>query len=108
MTAFTFYPILPNNLPVYRARFPWVGMEGVALPVRLAGSQVNANVSAGVSLEEAGARGIHMVTAVYRIGCIRAPGANAHVTSSCSCGFFGESPRIIRKRLPNVQWGGIT
>lgn len=59
MTAFTLPDIAqqPARLP---GTLSWVGMEGIALPVQLAGYQVNANVSAGVSLEEAGARGIHM------------------------------------------------
>ena len=59
MTAFTLPDIAqqPARLP---GTLSWVGMEGIALPVKLAGCQVNANVSAGVSLEEADARGIHM------------------------------------------------
>ncbi|WP_425531583.1 GTP cyclohydrolase FolE2 [Chromohalobacter nigrandesensis] len=38
----------------------WVGMEDIALPVRLTGQPLNASVSAGVSLDAADARGIHM------------------------------------------------
>lgn len=38
----------------------WVGMEGIALPIRLGASDVNAKVAAGVSLEDPEARGIHM------------------------------------------------
>lgn len=38
----------------------WVGMAGIALPIRLAGAAVNASVDIGVSLDDAGARGIHM------------------------------------------------
>lgn len=38
----------------------WVGMKGIALPVRLAEQQVNAFIDAGVSLDNPGARGIHM------------------------------------------------
>ncbi|TVP43432.1 MAG: GTP cyclohydrolase I FolE2 [Halomonas sp.] len=38
----------------------WVGMEGIALPIRLGTSGVNAIVAAGVSLEDPEARGIHM------------------------------------------------
>ncbi|MCW1935174.1 GTP cyclohydrolase FolE2 [Pseudomonas sp. MDMC_285] len=38
----------------------WVGMAGIALPIRLADAAVTASVDIGVSLDEAGARGIHM------------------------------------------------
>ncbi|WP_275288664.1 GTP cyclohydrolase FolE2 [Halomonas elongata] len=38
----------------------WVGMEGIALPVRVAGHPVDARVAASVSLDDPGARGIHM------------------------------------------------
>lgn len=38
----------------------WVGMAGIALPVRLAGEPVAASLDIGVSLDEAGVRGIHM------------------------------------------------
>ncbi|MFP6847673.1 MAG: GTP cyclohydrolase FolE2 [Pseudomonas sp.] len=38
----------------------WVGMAGIALPIRLGGAAVTANVDIGVSLDDAGARGIHM------------------------------------------------
>nr|WP_298522007.1 GTP cyclohydrolase FolE2 [uncultured Halomonas sp.] len=38
----------------------WVGMERIALPFLVAGHPVNGCVSAGVSLEDSNARGIHM------------------------------------------------
>lgn len=38
----------------------WVGMAGIALPVRLADAAVAATADIGVSLDDAGARGIHM------------------------------------------------
>lgn len=38
----------------------WVGMQGIALPVQLAGQPIAAQVDAGVSLDQAEARGIHM------------------------------------------------
>ncbi len=38
----------------------WVGMAGIALPIQLAGQALNASVDIGVSLDDAGARGIHM------------------------------------------------
>ena len=44
------------------ARLPldWVGMAGIALPLRLHGQRIAARASAGVSLDDAAARGIHM------------------------------------------------
>lgn len=38
----------------------WVGMDGIALPIRLHGRSIAARVGAGVSLDAAEARGIHM------------------------------------------------
>lgn len=38
----------------------WVGMQGIALPVRLAEQRFNADIDAGVSLDMPDARGIHM------------------------------------------------
>jgi GTP cyclohydrolase IB len=38
----------------------WVGMAGIALPLRLAGQTLTAQVDIGVSLIDGGARGIHM------------------------------------------------
>ncbi|MBB4862004.1 GTP cyclohydrolase I [Pseudomonas nitritireducens] len=38
----------------------WVGMHGIALPLLIAGERVAAFADAGVSLDEAEARGIHM------------------------------------------------
>jgi len=38
----------------------WVGMHGIAVPLRIAGERVAAYANAGVSLDEAEARGIHM------------------------------------------------
>lgn len=38
----------------------WVGMTGIALPIRLASTAVTATADIGVSLDDAGARGIHM------------------------------------------------
>lgn len=38
----------------------WVGMEGIALPVQVAGQVIAARASAGVSLDAPDARGIHM------------------------------------------------
>ncbi|PJI48111.1 MAG: GTP cyclohydrolase I FolE2 [Pseudomonas sp.] len=38
----------------------WVGMQGIAVPLRIAGERIAAFADAGVSLDEAEARGIHM------------------------------------------------
>jgi GTP cyclohydrolase I len=38
----------------------WVGMEGIALPFQVAGQGVTGHASAGVSLDDPTARGIHM------------------------------------------------
>lgn len=59
MTAFTL-PDIAQQPADLAGTLSWVGMEGIALPIQLEGSHVNARVSAGVSLEAADARGIHM------------------------------------------------
>lgn len=46
-----------THLPV---ALDWVGMQGIAVPLRIAGAHVAAYADAGVSLDEAEARGIHM------------------------------------------------
>lgn len=38
----------------------WVGMEGIALPLKVAGQAIAGRASAGVSLDDPTARGIHM------------------------------------------------
>lgn len=38
----------------------WVGMRGIALPVRLGEQPINARIDAGVSLDDGQSRGIHM------------------------------------------------
>ncbi|WP_172147971.1 GTP cyclohydrolase FolE2 [Pseudomonas tumuqii] len=38
----------------------WVGMGAIALPLQFAGQRINARADAGVSLDDGGARGIHM------------------------------------------------
>lgn len=38
----------------------WVGMQGIAVPLRIAGERIASFADAGVSLDEAEARGIHM------------------------------------------------
>ncbi|MGG2036012.1 GTP cyclohydrolase FolE2 [Pseudomonas paraeruginosa] len=44
-----------SNLPL-----DWVGMQGIVLPVQVAGQTVAAEADAGVSLDDPQARGIHM------------------------------------------------
>jgi GTP cyclohydrolase I len=38
----------------------WVGMAGIALPLQLAGQALTAQADIGVSLDDPGARGVHM------------------------------------------------
>lgn len=38
----------------------WVGMEGIALPLKVAGQSISGRASAGVGLDDPAARGIHM------------------------------------------------
>ena len=38
----------------------WVGMQGIALPINLAGQRIHARADVGVSLDDGKARGIHM------------------------------------------------
>ncbi len=59
MTALTL-PDIAQQTTRLSGTLSWVGMEGIALPVQLAGSHVKARISAGVSLDAAEARGIHM------------------------------------------------
>ena len=42
------------------APLDWVGMRGIALPVRLGEQSLDAQVDAGVSLDDGQTRGIHM------------------------------------------------
>ncbi|MDN3556787.1 GTP cyclohydrolase FolE2 [Halomonas maura] len=42
------------------ASLAWVGMEGIDLPLRVAGQPMAGRADAGVSLDDPGARGIHM------------------------------------------------
>jgi GTP cyclohydrolase I len=46
---------LRENVPL-----EWVGMQGIALPIRLQGKPLSAKADAGVSLDDGEARGIHM------------------------------------------------
>lgn len=44
----------------HKGALSWVGMEGIALPLIVAGQAIAARASAGVSLDAPGTRGIHM------------------------------------------------
>ncbi len=59
MTVFTL-PDVAQQTSLLPSTLAWVGMEGIALPIRLAANSVNAKVNAGVRLEDTEARGIHM------------------------------------------------
>ncbi|WP_386080709.1 GTP cyclohydrolase FolE2 [Vreelandella sp. F11] len=59
MTVLTL-PDVASQTTRLTSTLTWVGMEGMALPIRLGTSGVNATVAAGVSLEDPEARGIHM------------------------------------------------
>ena len=60
MTAVTL-PDIARQRPTLSGALSWVGMEGIALPIRyLNDMTLNVTVNAGVSLDEPGTRGIHM------------------------------------------------
>ncbi|KSW24959.1 MULTISPECIES: GTP cyclohydrolase FolE2 [unclassified Pseudomonas] len=58
MTAFL--PDVASQAASDTLALDWVGMQGIALPLRLHGERLNALADAGVSLDAAAARGIHM------------------------------------------------
>ncbi len=59
MNAFALPDIAAQSAP-QAMPLDWVGMCGIALPLRLDGQTLAARADAGVSLDEASARGIHM------------------------------------------------
>nr|WP_295708926.1 GTP cyclohydrolase FolE2 [uncultured Halomonas sp.] len=59
MTVFTL-PDVASQTTRSPGALTWVGMEGIALPIRLGSRSVTVKINAGVSLENADARGIHM------------------------------------------------
>jgi len=59
MNALTL-PDIASQASHHEQRLDWVGMGEIALPVLLAGQRINARASAGVSLDDSAARGIHM------------------------------------------------
>ena len=59
MNALTL-PDIASQASHHAQRLDWVGMGDIALPVLLADQRINARASAGVSLDDGSARGIHM------------------------------------------------
>jgi len=59
MTAMTLPDIAAQNSQHHQP-LDWVGMQGIALPVLLEGRPLASRCDAGVSLDDQGARGIHM------------------------------------------------
>lgn len=59
MNALTL-PDIASQASHHKQRLDWVGMGDIALPLLLAGQRINARASAGVSLDDGNARGIHM------------------------------------------------
>jgi GTP cyclohydrolase I len=53
-------PDIAAQAPLQTSPLDWVGMRGIALPVYFGGQRTSARVDAGVSLDDAEARGIHM------------------------------------------------
>ena len=54
----------------------WVGMCGIALPIVIDGQQLTAKVDAGVSLDDAQARGIHMSRLFLALEVLESQGLN--------------------------------
>ncbi|SFP54434.1 GTP cyclohydrolase FolE2 [Pseudomonas borbori] len=59
MNALTL-PDIAAQATLYQQTLDWVGMGEIALPLLFAGQRINARADAGVSLDDGGARGIHM------------------------------------------------
>lgn len=59
MNALTL-PDIAAQIPAHAQALDWVGMQGIALPINLAGQRINARADVGVSLDDGNARGIHM------------------------------------------------
>jgi len=59
MNALTL-PDIAAQTPAHEHTLDWVGMQGIALPINLAGQRIQACADVGVSLDDGNARGIHM------------------------------------------------
>jgi GTP cyclohydrolase I len=53
-------PDIAAQPPAHEHTLNWVGMQGIALPINLAGQRIHARADVGVSLDDGKARGIHM------------------------------------------------
>ncbi|WP_423228003.1 GTP cyclohydrolase FolE2 [Phytopseudomonas dryadis] len=53
-------PDIAGQQSADQAALDWVGMCGIALPIRVEGQRLGARADAGVSLDDGAARGIHM------------------------------------------------
>jgi GTP cyclohydrolase I len=53
-------PDIARQITTAPLALDWVGMQGIAVPLRLHGERLAAQADAGVSLDKADARGIHM------------------------------------------------
>ena len=59
MNALTL-PDIATQAPAHALALDWVGMQGIALPIKLAEQHIHARADIGVSLDYGNARGIHM------------------------------------------------
>ena len=59
MNALTL-PDIATQAPAHVLALDWVGMQGIALPIKLAEQHIHARADIGVSLDYGNARGIHM------------------------------------------------
>ncbi|BBI54154.1 hypothetical protein HORIV_65750 [Vreelandella olivaria] len=59
MTVLTL-PDVASQTTRLTSTLTWVGMEGIALPIQFGTRSLTAKLDAGVSLDDADARGIHM------------------------------------------------
>ena len=53
-------PDIATQAPAHVLALDWVGMQGIALPIKLAEQHIHARADIGVSLDYGNARGIHM------------------------------------------------
>ncbi|MNZ45249.1 GTP cyclohydrolase FolE2 [compost metagenome] len=67
MTAFPL-PDIASQTTITPIALDWVGMQGIAVPIRLTGERIAALADAGVSLDTASARGIHMSRLFLALG----------------------------------------
>ncbi|WP_207885827.1 GTP cyclohydrolase FolE2 [Pseudomonas sp. 30_B] len=68
MTAFL--PDIASQSTHLHVPLDWVGMQGIAVPLKIASERVAAFADAGVSLDDAEARGIHMSRLYLALGAL--------------------------------------